>query len=84
MSKPMQAIVQHLLTFQIFNIVILDERVIHETPVEQWPRCDALIAYHSRGYPLEKVILYTKIHHPFMPNDLVMQVIAMWACVYIN
>jgi inositol hexakisphosphate/diphosphoinositol-pentakisphosphate kinase len=38
--------------------------------VEKWPHCDCLIAFHSKGFPLEKTIEYGKIHNPYIINNL--------------
>ena len=27
-----------------------------QDPVDKWPLCDCLIAFHSKGFPLEKTI----------------------------
>ena len=35
--------------------------VVVKEPVEKWPICDCLIAFHSRGFPLEKSIQYAKL-----------------------
>ncbi len=34
-----------------------------QEPVEKWPICDCLIAFHSRGFPLEKSIEYAKLRY---------------------
>jgi hypothetical protein len=61
----MREILKVLASFQEFNIFILDERVMFDVPVDQWPRCHCLIAYHSKGYPLEKVSVRfdQSLHH---------------------
>ena len=47
--------------------------MILNTPVEEWHRCDVLIAFFSNGYPLEKAEEYAKLRKPFLLNDLNMQ-----------
>ena len=49
-----------------FNLFIFDS----QSPVEEWPRCDCLIAFHSKGFPLEKTIEYAKLRKPYIINNL--------------
>ena len=30
-------------------------QVITDMPIEEWPLCDALLSWHSEGFPLKKV-----------------------------
>lgn len=46
---------------------------LFQEPVEQWPLCDCLIAFHSKGFPLKKTIEYAKLRKPFIVNNLQMQ-----------
>ena len=41
-----------------------------EDPIEEWPRCDCLIAFYSDGFPLDKAIEYAALRRPFVVNDL--------------
>lgn len=68
-SKPMQEILGRL-PAQVFKIVVFDERTILEEPVERWPVCECLIAFHSKGFPLGKAIDYATLRKPFVVNDL--------------
>ena len=72
-SKPMKEIVKRLTQYGDFDIVVFEETVILEAPIEQWPRCDALLAWYSSGFPLEKAVAYADLRKPFLVNDLRMQ-----------
>ena len=52
--------------------------MILNVEVEKWPICDALIAFHSAGYPLDKAENYASLHpNMFILNDLKMQRVLM-------
>lgn len=51
----MAAICKRLLAFGEFELVIFGDDVILEQPVDEWPLCDALLSWHSEGFPLKKV-----------------------------
>lgn len=72
-SKPMTQILERLCKFDYINVVIFPEEVILEEPVEKWPLCDCLISFHSKGFPLDKAVEYTKLRNPLLINDLNMQ-----------
>ena len=38
--------------------------------MEEWPRCEALIAFHSTGFPLQKAQEYVALRRPLVFNDL--------------
>lgn len=69
----------------ILNVcALLVGRVIHKSkihfirspkqdPVENWPICDCLVSFHSKGFPLEKAIQYAQLRKPFVVNNLHMQ-----------
>lgn len=44
-----------------------------QDPVENWPICDCLISFHSKGFPLEKAIQYAQLRKPYIINNLHMQ-----------
>ncbi|KAF8118050.1 hypothetical protein N665_0006s0052 [Sinapis alba] len=69
-SAPMGQIMDRLQAFGEFEIIHFGDKVILEDPVESWPICDCLIAFHSSGYPLEKVQAYSSLRKPFLVNDL--------------
>ncbi|KAM7002372.1 inositol hexakisphosphate and diphosphoinositol-pentakisphosphate kinase 2 isoform 3-T3 [Tautogolabrus adspersus] len=72
-SKPMTQILERLCKFDYINVVIFPEEVILEEPVENWPLCDCLISFHSKGFPLDKAVEYVKLRNPLLINDLNMQ-----------
>uniref|UniRef100_A0A3B3RFT5 Inositol hexakisphosphate and diphosphoinositol-pentakisphosphate kinase n=1 Tax=Paramormyrops kingsleyae TaxID=1676925 RepID=A0A3B3RFT5_9TELE len=72
-SKPMTQILERLCKFEYITVVIFPEEVILSEPVEQWPLCDCLISFHSKGFPLDKAVSYAKLRNPLLINDLNMQ-----------
>ncbi|NXA36148.1 VIP1 kinase, partial [Eudromia elegans] len=72
-SKPMTQILERLCKFEYITVVIIGEDVILNEPVENWPSCDCLISFHSKGFPLDKAVAYAKLCRPFLINDLDMQ-----------
>ncbi|XP_051898360.1 inositol hexakisphosphate and diphosphoinositol-pentakisphosphate kinase 1 isoform X3 [Pristis pectinata] len=72
-SKPMTQILERLCKFEYISVVIFNEDVILNEAVENWPVCDCLISFHSKGFPLDKAVAYAKLRNPVLINDLNMQ-----------
>ncbi|XP_043833243.1 inositol hexakisphosphate and diphosphoinositol-pentakisphosphate kinase 2 isoform X4 [Dromiciops gliroides] len=72
-SKPMKEILERVSLFKYITVVIFEEDVILNEPVDNWPLCDCLISFHSKGFPLDKAVAYAKLRNPFVINDLNMQ-----------
>uniref|UniRef100_A0A224YRN3 Inositol hexakisphosphate and diphosphoinositol-pentakisphosphate kinase n=1 Tax=Rhipicephalus zambeziensis TaxID=60191 RepID=A0A224YRN3_9ACAR len=72
-SKPMKEILTRLEEFEYIKTVVFPEEVILNEPVEEWPLCDCLVSFHSKGFPLNKAIEYAELRNPFIVNDLFMQ-----------
>ncbi|XP_060764542.1 inositol hexakisphosphate and diphosphoinositol-pentakisphosphate kinase 2 isoform X2 [Neoarius graeffei] len=72
-SKPMKEILERLCLFKYITVVTFEEDVILSEPVENWPLCDCLISFHSKGFPLDKAVAYEKLRNPFVINDLDLQ-----------
>ncbi|PIA28010.1 hypothetical protein AQUCO_07400097v1 [Aquilegia coerulea] len=72
-SAPMEEILDRLQSFGEFQIIFFGDKVILEDPIESWPICDCLIAFHSSGYPLEKAEAYAALRKPFVVNELAQQ-----------
>eukprot|EP00966_Prymnesium_polylepis_P297618 6876537-Prymnesium_polylepis.1 len=68
-SQPMMEILGRLEKFTSggapeFQIVFFEESEILNAPVEDWPHCDALIAFYSTGFPLKKAQSYAALRKP--------------------
>ncbi|XP_070205437.1 inositol hexakisphosphate and diphosphoinositol-pentakisphosphate kinase 2-like isoform X3 [Littorina saxatilis] len=74
-SKPMKEIIKRLENFSRLQVLIFEEDVILNSPVEDWPIVNAFISFFSSGFPLDKAIAYKNLRHPFVVNDLDMQLI---------
>ena len=48
-SKPMREIVSRMELFEFIEIIIFEESLILNEPVETWPICNCLISFHSKG-----------------------------------
>ncbi|KAI1280528.1 Inositol hexakisphosphate and diphosphoinositol-pentakisphosphate kinase [Halotydeus destructor] len=72
-SKPMVEILTRLQEFEYLKTIVFSEHVILTKPVEEWPLCDCLISFHSKGFPLAKAIEYAQLREPLVLNDLHMQ-----------
>ena len=48
----MTEILERLCLFKYITVVTLEEDVILNEPVNDWPHCDCLISFHSKGTAL--------------------------------
>jgi Diphosphoinositol pentakisphosphate kinase 2 N-terminal domain len=71
-SKPMAEILSRL-DEEVFHVVFFGDDAILNKPIEEWPTCHILIAFFSKGFPLEKAMEYVKLRKPFTINNLEMQ-----------
>lgn len=69
-SKQMRAIVERLLRYNEFEVVIFGDDVILHKPVEEWPVVTCLLSWHSEGFPLKKSQAYAALRKPYMVNDV--------------
>jgi Diphosphoinositol pentakisphosphate kinase 2 N-terminal domain len=72
-SRPMQKILSCLEQTNEFQICRMNDDMILNKPIEEWLRCDILIAFYSTGFPLQKALDYVKKYNPKQINDLEMQ-----------
>ncbi len=79
-SKYMREILQRM-NRDMFEFITFGNDCIFQRDVSEWPICDVLIAFHSSGFPLEKVQEYVDLRHPYSINDLCIQD-QMKVCVY--
>lgn len=71
-SRPMAEILSRL-DESLFAVVFFGDAVLCDAPAADWPVCDVLIAFYSKGYPLQKAKDYVALRQPFVLNDLEMQ-----------
>lgn len=48
-------------------------QLILNSPVEEWPLVDALLSWHSDGFPLARAQDYVRLRRPFCVNDLLQE-----------
>lgn len=66
----MEEILNRLRSYEHFDINVFEQEVILEKPIEEWPRCECLVSFYSKDFPLEKAQQYAKFYNPFLINDL--------------
>lgn len=49
------------------------EETIQKEEIEHWNIVDCLISFHSKGFPLERAVRYSKLRNCFVVNNLSMQ-----------
>lgn len=69
-GKEMKAILSHLEYTKRVEIIKFPESLLLDEPIENWPIVEALVAFNSRRYPLDKVIAYIDLTKPFLVNDV--------------
>lgn len=69
----MQSILSRMRQHKNIKIVVFSDDTILNKPVVEWPVCDCLIAFFSKGFPLQKAIEYANLHNPMLFNDLEIQ-----------
>ena len=82
----MQSILLRLQHYDHVKIVVFSDDAILREPVDQWPVCDCLLAFFSKGFPLQKATDYVRLRKPFVFNDLSIQYTLqdryMYFCTY--
>ena len=74
-AAPMTEILNRLTSFTAsglveFKVVYFGNATLLDMPVEEWPLCEALIAFYSAGFPLQKAQQYVALRRPLVFNDL--------------
>ena len=54
-SRPMKSVLERLTAQGEFVLAMFGDDVILNKPIEEWPVCQCLLAWHSEGFPLKKV-----------------------------
>ena len=74
-AAPMTEMLNRLTSFTAsglveFKVVYFGNDTLLNQPVEEWPLCEALIAFYSTGFPLQKAQEYVALRRPLVFNDL--------------
>ncbi len=69
-SKPMLEILNRLKSYDYFHINVFDEDLILNKSIHEWPKCDCLISFYSKDFPLSKAQEYVRLFNPLVINDL--------------
>ena len=69
----MSAILSRVVASGDFEVVMFGDAVILNKNVEEWPTCDCLISFFSKGFPLDKAEKYVALRRPFLINQLGLQ-----------
>ncbi|KAL4445780.1 hypothetical protein ABPG77_008979 [Micractinium sp. CCAP 211/92] len=72
-SKQMNHIVERLLRYGEFDVVVFGDDTILNKAVDEWPLCDCLLCWHSDGFPLKKAQQYAALRKPYLVNDVMAQ-----------
>ncbi|OLY84863.1 Inositol hexakisphosphate and diphosphoinositol-pentakisphosphate kinase [Smittium mucronatum] len=72
-SRQMQNILDRLAVYGKYKIIVFGDKTILNEDIENWPRCDFLIAFYSTDFPLEKAYEYSKRYHPYLLNSILLQ-----------
>ena len=54
----MREILKFLDENEEIEICRFNDSMLHDSPIEEWLRCDVLIGFYSTGFPLKKAIAY--------------------------
>lgn len=78
-SKAMREILTRLVDRArgAIEVKVFGDKTILDEDVQNWPRCDVLISFFSKDFPLDKAISYVKVRQPWCINELVPQAL-LW------
>eukprot|EP01083_Nonionella_stella_P118644 354271_1 len=74
-SSRAKNVISRIQAYGDIEIIPFGDLALLHRPIEEWPRCDVLIAYFSSGYPMDKVIQYANKYKPCLINDLSSQML---------
>jgi len=68
-SKQMRAIIERLLRYGEFDVIIFGDDTILNKPIQEWPVVACLLSC----FPLKKAQEYVALRKPYLVNDLFAQ-----------
>jgi hypothetical protein len=72
-SKQMRAIIERLIRYGEFEVVLFGDETILNKDIEDWPIVTCLLSWHSDGFPLKKAQAYAALRKPYLVNDVFSQ-----------